>query len=151
MEVEDIIETGANSNTKTYTICGATYTATDVGICLASGVVGFGLALLIACYCVPRTPPPRNELGVTARQYEKLENEFVTRNFWMDVTMIISLGIMSVGGLALSMVHVYLYWTGYRAYVRKRDALNQRNRSEREGLVEMEMANYGAGGLQEPQ
>ena len=126
------------------------YTAIDICVSLAAGVVGFGLTILIACYCIPRTPQPRKDLGVTAREYEALENYFSKRNFWVDVTMIISLGIMTIGGLTLSMIHVYLYFNGYLVYTRNRDSVSQQNRSsdgERISLVETQLTSYG--GLEE--
>ena len=148
--METLFETRSDSTNKTYTICGTTYTAIDICVSLAAGIVGFGLTILIACYCIPRTPQPRKDLGVTAREYEALENYFSKRNFWVDVIMIISLGIMTIGGLTLSMIHVYLYFNGYLVYMRNRNSAS-RNRSsdtsERVGLVETQSTNYG--GLEE--
>ncbi len=128
---------------RTFTLCGATYNTVDTCISVAACVVGFGLAILLACYIVPRSPPPRTDLGVTAREYEALENEYAWRNFWLDILMLVSLGIMTIGGFTLSMIHVYLYMNGLVVYRQSVGRLS-RSSSERVGLVQTDSTmNYG--------
>ena len=74
-----------------------------------------GVTMLIVGFLVPRSPPSNAKKELPAREYEALVQQYATRAVVMDVVMVMGLGCLLVGAIALSALHVGVYfrWSGF--------------------------------------
>ena len=141
----DIFDAIPESDSNRIELCGVSYTPLELGMGVATGFIGCAMVVLLVCYFEPRYPPPWNELYITAREYEALDHQFYHKRFWLDLAMVISLGVMTISACVLSVIHVYCFATGYLVYAYSGESSNPQStrRSERVGLVPRGSVSYG--------